>query len=173
MLQRTKEKVIDQHVLLIVGLALVIIALGVFAFLNQRDTSPGVSQNLASAQSSIVPVTKITQGQKSIVTRRVNYLITSAEELTKLWKMVDATPPPPAIDFKKQAVLAIFAGSEPRASIAVSKVEDADKRVVSITLTKHCESSQALASSYEIVAVPATGLPLTHQDIATPASCPN
>lgn len=167
-----------REILIIIGLAAVAVAIGLFIFLRGRDTSPTVSPNLASAEQSVavVPFTKITQGEKSTVTRRVNYLITSTDELQKLWKMVDATIPPPAIDFEKQAVLAIFAGNESTSSIAIAKIEDTDTRLVSIAVTKPdsaCVSKLAAPSPYEIVVVPATTLPLAHADLATTVSCPN
>lgn len=164
--------------LIITGLMLVAVAIGIFIFLRGQNTAPEVSPNLASAEqsASVVPFTKITRGEKSTVTRRVNYLITSAEELQRLWKMVDATPPPPTVDFKTHAVLAIFAGNESTSSIAIAKIEDTDTRLVSITIAKPddaCAKSQSADSPYEIVSVPLTTLPLAHADLTTTVSCPN
>jgi hypothetical protein len=165
-----------KNVLIIIGVALLAIAIGVAVFVSGN----GATQNTASVVSPqpsavIVPFTKIKQGEQSAIGARVNYVLTSSSELIKLWKMVGATGTPPTVDFNKQAVIAVFAGKESTSSIAVAKVEDSDARMVSITLAKPegaCAVKKSAASPYEIVAVPATSLPLTHTDVVTTASCP-
>ncbi len=113
------------------------------------------------------------------MTERVNYLITSPDELTALWESISATTPPPPIDFTTQAVLAIFAGESSDASVSVAKITDAlgiGQRLVSIAITKpdvFCTAEAEDLSPYAIVAVSATSLSLTHEDIVTTASCPN
>ncbi|MCR4333928.1 MAG: hypothetical protein NUV60_02885 [Patescibacteria group bacterium] len=165
----------DTHI--IIGLALVALAIGVF-FLARFRTASDTPSAVANIQPSavIVPFTKIVSGEKSTVTERVNYLITSSDELTKLWKMVDATGTPPTVDFNTQNVIAVFAGKESTSSIAVAKIEDTNARVVSVTLTKPdgaCATELTAPAPYEIVVVAVTTLPLAHEDLAATAGCPN
>lgn len=164
--------------LIIISLAAVAAVVGSFLFFRGNVPSPS-SSTAPSAQSSVVAVsfTPLVHGSRSTVTKRVNYFITSADELHTLWKMVDATSTPPTIDFNKDAVIAVFAGQQPTAGYAISvlKVVDSSARLVSITLAKPdgtCITGQALTTPYEIVAVPTTALPLAHEDISTTVSCP-
>ncbi len=159
-------------------MAVIAAAIGVFFFYS-GDFSEGPSSIADSQQSAvIVPFTKIVSGSQSQVSRRVNYVITSSAELNELWKMVDTTATPPNIDFEKDAVIAVFAGERPTTgyAIEVSNVVDSNTRLVSITLTKpdgNCMTGQSLTTPYEIVAVPTTSLPLSHEDISTTVSCQN
>jgi hypothetical protein len=167
-----------RETLIIIGVVLVALIIGVVVFFSGRGSVPtNTSSVVASTQPSavIVPFTEITSGSKSTVATRVNYVITSTDELNKLWKMIDATGTPPAIDFKTRAVIAVFAGKESTSSIAVAKIEDTDARMVSITIAKPDSTctKQSSASPYEIVAVPITSLPLAHKDISTTVNCSN
>lgn len=136
---------------------------------------------ITSAQqtASTVPFTRLVQGDESGVTRRVNYILTSSEELKALWKLIGATSTPPEVDFKSEAVLAVFAGESPRTKVAVTKISDAQdigKRIVSIVLVKpegSCLTQERPSSSFEMVAVTASSLPLTHEDIIATTSCTN
>ena len=153
------------------------IAIGVYVFYFGNGNLHNTSSTVISNQPStiVVPFTKIIQGEQSTITTRVNYIITSSNQLNKLWKIVGATGIPPTVDFETQSVIAVFAGKESTSSIAVAKVEDTNARLVSITLSKpseDCVSKQQVASPYEIVTVPTTSLPLAHEDIVTTASCP-
>jgi N-acetylmuramic acid 6-phosphate (MurNAc-6-P) etherase len=124
-----------------------------------------------------VPFTELVSGTKSSVNQRVNYLITSQDELLELWNMIDASGAPPTVDFTKDVVLALFAGEEPTNgfSISVSKIEDsASARQVIIELSQpggSCVLAQSTTSPYEIVETSLTSLPLTHEDEATTTSC--
>lgn len=133
-----------------------------------------VPNDVASAYSATeVPFSRLVEGQQSSIESRVNYLLTSPEELTELWKIVGATTTPPAVDFTTQSVLAVFGGPSPRATI--TKIEDSEsKRLVSIVVTKpeeSCATQELSVSPYEMVTVAATSLALTHQDIVETASC--
>ena len=170
-----------RDILMLIGMALTAVAIGVFIFFLDPNLPSSSSSAVANndAQSAVtVPITKLAQGSHSTVSRRVNYFITSPSHLQYLWKMIDAAGTPPAIDFKKEAVLAVFAGERPTTgyAIEVSKVLDSSSRLVSITLAKpddSCMTGQSLTAPYEIVAVPTTSLPLAHEDISTTVSCKN
>lgn len=156
----------------IVGVALV--AAGIAAVLSLFG---GSASPAANSQPTVidVPFTDLAHGSKSTVATRVNYFITSEDQLNKLWKMIDATGTPPVINFKTDAVIAVFAGKEPGAAIAISKVEDTNVRLVAITITEQssaCVKKQPATTPYDIAAVPVTSLPLTHTDISTTAGCP-
>lgn len=167
-----------RETLIIIGVVLVALIIGVMVFFSGRGSvSTDTSSVVANTQPSavIVPFTEITSGSKSTVATRVNYVITSTDELNKLWKMIDATGTPPAIDFKTHAVLAVFAGKESTSLIIVAKIEDTNARMVSVAITKPdgaCAPKQSAMAPYDIVAVPVTSLPLAHEDISTTVPCP-
>lgn len=156
----------------IIGVAFLALLIGFVGFLYDRETVSKVPSSVAAA----VPFTSLARGSRSKAATRVNYLITSANDLANLWETVDATNTPPAVDFKTQAVLAVFAGHASNSAIAVAKIEDTiEQRVVSITVTKPdaaCAKKLSALSPYEIVVVPATSLSLTHRDLSTTAPCP-
>lgn len=155
----------DTH--LVLGMVLVAAAIGTMVLVPGRSGTPA---------AVVVPVTALARGSSSTVPARVNYLITSSAELSELWGLVDAGGSPPPIDFATNAVLAVFAGAQPTTgyAIRVAKVQDAGTRLVSITLAapaEGCPVGQALTAPYEIVAVPATALPLAHEDISATVGC--
>ena len=144
---------------------------------NGSGTAADVSAGAGSAAPAMttVPFTTLVQGMQSGIVSRTNFIITSSSEMTKLWKMIGATSTPPTVDFNKDIVLAVFAGKTSSASIAVAKIEDTSERMVSITIAKpegSCPQIYSTVSPYELVAVPATSLPVTHQDTLVPGTCP-
>jgi len=164
--------------LIVIGVALVAIGIGTFLFLSGNFSStslPVVSDN--QTVTITVPFTPLVSGTRSTVTTRVNYFITSSDQLDELWNMLNATSTPPKIDFSKQAVIAVFAGQQPSTgyAIKVSKVVDSSARLVSITIAKPgdtCMTGQAFTAPFELVAVPLTTLPLAHEDLSTTSTCP-
>jgi hypothetical protein len=167
--------------LIILGVALMAVAIGVGVFLSGRGEVPNTSLSAAANTQQpavIVPFTPLVSGSQSKVTTRVNYVITSPDQLNKLWKMVDAVGTPPKVDFSKDAVIAVFAGQQSTAgyAISVSKIVDSGARMVSVTIQKPgdtCMVGQVLTAPYEIVAIPTTSLPLAHEDVSTTVSCQN
>lgn len=152
------------------GVVLLMLVVIVSIFLYGRSASP----IKVYSQAVTVPFTTLTQGRQSTVGKRVNYVLTSPTELNQLWKAINATGTPPKVDFKKQTVIAVFAGNESSSSIAIAKIEDADARMVSIAITKpDCAAKPTSATPYEIVAVPVSSLPLAHTDIPVSANCKN
>lgn len=166
-------------VLPVIGVAVAAIAVGFVLFTNGRDASPNSSLPDTSTSSAavIVPFVKITEGMQSDVPRRVNYMITSSDELNKLWEMVQTTAIPPRVDFGADAVIAVFAGEKPTTGydITVSKIEDlVSKRLVTITLMQPasgCPVAQMVTAPFEILTVPVTSLPLTHEDTVQTVGC--
>ena len=161
-----------RKMLLVGWLVLIAVIIGSFIFLSNGGSFPN------NSAAVVVPFTRIVQGDHSKVAARVNYLITSADEFDKLWEMVDASGTPPVVDFKTNVVMAVFAGEQPTTGYAinVSNIEDSTERNVSLTLAKpqsDCIEGQVITAPYEIVMVPATSLPLTHEDKITTNICPN
>lgn len=163
--------------LILMGSAIVAVAIGAFIFSSNGGNlagvfSAGVNNN---QKNKVVPFTEIARGSQSAIDKRVNYFITSSDQFSELWGIVNATGVPPEVDFKTHAVIAVFAGNESSTSIAVAKIEDTNARMVSIALaspSENCVSKQQTTTPYEIVVVPTTSLPLVHEDIVTTASCP-
>lgn len=160
-----------RDIIILTCAAIIAVGIGISIFSSGRGD---ISDN--SFVISEVPFTKIARGSQSTVERRVNYLITSADQFEKLWEMVSATGTPPKIDFNTHSVVAVFAGEKPVAGydIKIIKIEDTNTRVVSIALAKpsdDCMLAQVVTAPYEIVAVPATALSFSHEDILTTTSC--
>lgn len=151
---------------------LIVIIAAVIGVLMFYATPP-----VAAPSTETIPFTPIVQGTNSNIANRVNYLITSPEELKDLWKLIGEASVPPVVDFKTQSVIALFAGERPSTgySISVSKIEDTEVRNVLITLTKpddNCVVGTALTYPYEIAIVPASSLKFTHEDVQVVKTCP-
>ncbi|MFZ2167307.1 MAG: hypothetical protein WAV50_00385 [Minisyncoccia bacterium] len=168
-----------KHHFFVIGVAGTVIILGlaivVFGYASILSMMPATSTTTYNGSAAtVVPFTKLMKGSNATITTRVNYLITSSDQLKALWKFINASSTPPTIDFKTSAVLAVFAGKATSAEIAVAKVEDSSARLVSIKIAKPeptCPQPTASVSPYEIVTVPATSLPLAHKDIVSTIGC--
>ena len=159
---------------LIIGTAL-LVGVGIATFFLIRNAPSPIIITDVRPVTITVPFTKLTQGKQSVIARRVNYVLKSPAELSELWKVIKAAGKPPKINFNTHAVIAVFAGNEASVAIAVAKIEDTNTRMVSIAITKPsgaCAQKQLMASPYEIVVVPATSLPLAHEDVPVTVSCP-
>ena len=154
------------YLYLFLGLVVIVAMAGMFMVGPDRGGPAAV----------IVPFTALAEGAQSEVSARVNYLITTPEELAELWKLLKEPPPPPTVDFDKNVVAAIFAGEVPTAgySITVAEVRDTADRMVKVELTKPgegCVLAQSVAAPYQIIELPKTSLPFTHEDIVTTVRC--
>lgn len=169
---------------IIIGVAVVAVVLGalsfVFGYDKQSGAAPSVAKDsqpaAAEVAAKVVPFTQLIQGTKSDVSVRANYIITSPTELNDLWKLINANGKPPVVDFKTQAVIAVFAGDQPSSKIAVAKIEDSSARLVSVTITapdSTCSQKGSTSSPFEIISVPVTSLTLKHKDIPAVESCKN
>lgn len=167
----------DKIIFISVSVVAVVVAALVLLYGTKNLPSPQPSAAQDTEPSAVaVPFTELAQGTQSKVSSRVNYHITSATELEEIWDLVNATGTPPVIDFTTHAVLAVFAGQKPTAgySIAVKEVKDAQKRMVTVSLTnpgEGCMLAQALSAPYMLAVVPITSLPLTHEDVPSVVSC--
>ncbi len=167
------------------GLILVLAVLSAFLITYGRNTTNSSQTTMVNqvyqpkvAAGSIGTTTfvEITHGTQSEIKKRTNYLITSQEGLTKLWKLIQANAPEPKVDFNTHAIIAVFAGQKPTGgySISVTKIEDGEMRNVVVTLTSpgaDCMVTQAVTTPYQIVTVPITSLSFTHNNLETTTSC--
>ena len=155
---------------------LVLAGAAYYFFFSQKIPAPETlyNSNLAGAY---VPFTPIASGSRSSVSTRVNYVITTSDQLAQLWKMIDVATPPPTVDFTKNVVLAVFAGKQPTTGfeISVDKIQDSTStREVVINIAKpggSCVLAQSETAPYQIVQTSITSLSLTHQDQVTTVSC--
>ena len=160
-----------------IPIALVAAAVGAwFYFYHGAQFASPFATSESTTPAVTIPFTQLVSGTLSNVAESKNYLVESSAQLQQLWKLIKTATPPPTIDFSKNVVIAVFAGSEPTPGYAVivSKIEDSAKRLVTITLTapdSSCVLPQMVTSPYELIEVPATTLPLTHQDIASTTGC--
>lgn len=106
-----------------------------------------------------LPVTLLTQGQHSQQTELRFEWITQAESFSALWR---ATQPgdPPAVDFERDGVIAVFMGERATGGhvIRVDRVarrgEEMRVDVVLQTPGPECMATQALTQPYQMVLVP-------------------
>lgn len=165
---------VPREVLILLGTTL-LIGVGVPVFILIRSAPSPIVITDVHPVTVTVPFTKLTRGTQTVIAKRVNYRLTSPTELNELWKVVEAPGTPPRVDFNTHTVIAVFAGNETSATISVAKIEDSNTRTVSIAIAKldrACAQVVPTASPYEIVAVPATSLPFTHEDLSMTARCP-
>jgi hypothetical protein len=163
-----------RETLTIIGIAVVAALVGLVAFTYSEAPAPAAEV----PRGTNVYFTELASGDQSTVTRRVNYLITSPEELTKLWGMITTEVEQPTIDFENRQVIAVFAGEEPTAghTIRVTRVRDGDSRQVEVLLTSpggSCILAEELTQPYYVIELPKTELALTHTNTATTTSCLN
>lgn len=164
----------DRFILIGIIVVAILVAGVLYVYGGPRFRKAPVLDTTSRVAANTVQFTRLVEGKSSAVTRRVNYLIASPAELVELWKLVNATGTPPTIDFSVNTVVAVFAGKESSSTISVAKIEDDQARTVSILLAKPdgvCVKKPSPAP-YEIVVMPATALPLTHQDIVSTTTCP-
>lgn len=166
---------------ILIGTVAVAVVIGAGVFFFSRGTTPEMETSYPSETPSptatIVPFTELARGTQSTVGGRVNYIITSSDQLRELWELIGAKKRMPDVDFSKSAVAAVFAGERPTGGygIEVSKVEDASARKITVTLTQpasDCMLTQAVTMPYQVVELPNTTLQLTHEDITTTTGCP-
>lgn len=172
----------NRHAMGVIGVALVAFVIGGVVFFFYGEERPGalITSGLSAGVSlsgQEVPFAELGRGVQSAIVGPVNYHITSAKELSELWEEIGASSTPPAIDFSRQAVIAIFAGPEQGARVAVTKIADTAVRTVAITIALPqgvCApqtGKPSIASSYELYTMPATTLPLTHTEATTTLPC--
>lgn len=169
-----------KDVLIIFGLCLIAIALGAWLLFAHPKTEERSTPPVAEAAASIpVTATSLYSGTNaSTVKERKNYRVTDVDGFAKLWKLTgNAASKMPAVDFSKNHVIGVFAGTESTGgfSIAVTSVVDsATERTVFVTITKpgkNCMVTESVTSPYALVTVPVSMLPLAHEDAVETKDC--
>lgn len=131
------------------------------SYVNSSPTAPFVPQ--------VQPgITVLASGDAPTVSQRVNYLITTNDQLTQLWQMLytDSGQPVPNVDFNTNEVLALFDGSHSTGGygIQLTSVDDSGgKRTVTITHFApgdSCVPPGGATSPFIIVSVSKSSLPI-------------
>lgn len=154
----------------ILGIVVASVALGIVAF-TFGDTSFLNDSSTGNAQVKPVAVKfrELAKGTRSTEKDRKNYIITSQDQMAELWKIIDLPEQPPTVNFADYDVIAVFAGEEPTAGyeIVVTKVEDFESRMITITTTKPgetCLAAPSITAPYHIIEIAKSALPLAHAD---------
>lgn len=113
------------------------------------------------------------------ITERKNYRIKNQDELEELWKMLHGTGAPANIDFDTSEVIAVFDGTHATGgySISIESITDnpGGARAVAIVHAEpgtSCLTSDGITSPFQIVVLPKSASPLTHEDRTTVNECP-
>jgi hypothetical protein len=167
----------------LIGIAgLIALLVGGLLYMFGPGSAPGGvggGPQVAADGSIIVPFTVLRQGDNGPQNvGRVNYRIKTQEQLETLWGMLYGAnaEKTPYVDFSTNEVLAVFDGSHATGgySVSVAQVTDADARTVSITRASPgsaCIVTQAFTAPFELIVLPKSTLPLTHQDEASVNEC--
>lgn len=171
--------------LLVIGLvAVAAIILGGFLFLfgpSSLKTEVDAALQGSNTNGNIVSITVLAQGNDAIsITQRTNYRIQNSQDLQSLWELVygsNDTPTAPPVDFSQNEVLAVFDGSHATNgySIKVLSVTDTTQRLVLVNHASpeaSCSLKGVATSPFEIIEVPRTSLPMSHQDQMSTTTCP-
>lgn len=176
-----------RDLLIIIGMCVVAVAVGTWLYFYVPFTEFGAPQTTeikeASAEvvvpeSSSVSFVEIAHGSNATgITTRKNYAIYSADEFAKIWKQTGSSQKVPVVDFTKNYVIAVFAGTVSTGgySISVADVTDTqDSRSVGIRINKPgkgCLVTEAQASPYQIIIVPVSDGSLSHTDTVSSVDC--
>jgi len=120
----------------------------------------------------------IAQGDAGIG-ERVNYRITTADQMAELWQMIytDSGQPVPNVDFSKYEVLALFDGSHTTGGfgIQLASIKDADgQRTVTINHLEpgdSCVPPGGVTSPFVMVRVVKTSLPINRVEQTITKQC--
>ena len=183
-----------RDILIVLGMCVAAIVVGVLFYIygpaemrevpsetpSDLQEQASASANGTAAAAEDVSVTVLDAGMNAAAApERKNIAAYDEEGFARLWAMahIEGSTPMPDIDFSKQYVIGVFAGTKSSGghSIAVSRVSDSgDTRTVAITLTKPgpgCITSQAITSPYQIVSVPLSSASLSRTENTVETSC--
>lgn len=142
------------------------------SYVGQGPTAPFAPQ----MQSGL---TMLASGDAPNVAERVNYRITTKDQLAQLWKMLytDSGQPVPDVDFNTDEVLALFDGSHSTGGygIQLTSVKDSGgQRTVTITHFvpgANCVPPGGISSPFIIVEVSKSSLPINRVEQTVANQC--
>ncbi|MDB5189487.1 MAG: hypothetical protein JWL82_444 [Parcubacteria group bacterium] len=164
-----------------------VVVLGIGVFLYFRTVSsivPTASEPVATVTTSKTKVIAFKVLDSGDVAKgmpeRKNYAIYNATEFRNFWLKAHGTDgaPVPSVDFSKQYVIGVFAGSEPTGgySISVSRITDSGtEQAVAIVIQEpgaNCSQIEEETRPYQFVSVPLSeDEALSHTDERTKHQC--
>lgn len=161
-----------RNTLVVLALCIIAILLGAYFYFYAPDSGVGAPTSFENQVASVPSAPEIetdvafsvldSGASASDMAERKNYAARDQEAFLRVWKLAhgDDKMAVPSIDFSKEYVIGVFAGTKSSGghAIEVTKVTDTgDIRTVAITLTAPgagCVTTQALTQPYQLVRVP-------------------
>jgi hypothetical protein len=112
------------------------------------------------ALQAMASIRTIDQGTQSGIDDARTVVVRSADEWSRIWRAHAADKPAPAVDFTKEMVVGVFAGSRPTAGYSVQIVgtrEQQDGLVVEYRVgspPRDMMTAQVITTPYHLVAIP-------------------
>jgi len=112
------------------------------------------------ALQAMASIRTIDQGTQSGIDDAQTVVVRSADEWSRLWRAHAADKPAPAVNFTKEMVVGVFAGSRPTAGYSVQIVgtrEQQDGLVVEYRVgspARDMMTAQVITTPYHLVAIP-------------------
>ncbi len=183
-----------RDILIVLSICVAAIILGAWLFFYGPATLTGAKEQQEQQQAAPITAEVVTEeeqpaevsftvidtgDQAAEVDKRKNFAEYESGEFARLWKMAHGSDgkPLPKVDFSKDYVIAVFAGSKPSGghAIAVDAVTDTKGGcTIDIKVTNPgsaCVVTQALTSPYQMIVVPFSGRELTPSETAVETSC--
>jgi len=114
----------------------------------------------AVLQAAPAPIRTVGKGPMSAIETARQVTVRSADEWAALWKENGAQAPLPAVDFSREIVLGVFAGTRPTAGYgieivrAVGTTETLVIEYIETAPSRGAITAQVLTSPYHLVAIP-------------------
>lgn len=176
-----------RDLLIIIGMCIAAIAVGTWLYFYVPFTefaSPQPTEIKEASAEVVVPEStpvsfvEIAHGSNATgITVRKNYAIYSADEFAKIWKQTGSTQKIPTVDFTKNYVIAVFAGTVSTSGYSISVVDvtdTQDSRSVGVHISKPgkgCVVTEAQSHPYQIIIVPVSVGSLSHTDTESSVDC--
>lgn len=177
-----------RNLLIIGGICIVVLAAGLGLYWESMQTQKTAQSAVTASASTQQPAEKtipfkvLDQGANAKgMPERKNYAIYDTREFATFWQQAHGNDgkPVPVVDFSKNYVIGIFAGTEPSGgyTIGVSRVTEAGTaRSIAVVLQEpgdNCTVIEEQTSPYQFVSVPLSDADaLAHTDAHVKTSCP-
>ncbi|MES2995170.1 MAG: protease complex subunit PrcB family protein [Patescibacteria group bacterium] len=178
-----------RNTLVVLALCVVAIVLGAYFYFYAPDSATGTPTSFENQVASVPSAPDIetdvtfsvldSGANASDMAERKNYAARDQESFLRVWKLAhgDDKMAVPSIDFSKEYVIGVFAGTKSSGGhvIEVTKVTDAgDTRTVSISQMEPgagCTVTDALTQPYQLIRVPISMRYLEAVDTVTKIPC--